>query len=208
MERLTSDTPKGNLQALLNFAYAKDGSVWLRGADDGKDVELCAYIAKYSIEHEICGVGHPGDVIEACGAGDCFCELGALYAAATQAAELRARLKAYEDTGLKPEEIYKLCEMEKRSRMAQMLRWEQAEAEGRLIELPCGADITIERDGFCFKGDHWNPPYLTAFADDPTTRSGERVALFSLEEVKAALEYGRARLVPTREEGGEGDGGP
>lgn len=65
--------------------------------------------------------------------------------------------------------------------------WMMADAEGRLLVLPCSADITIERDGFCFKGDHWNPPYLTAFADDPTTRSGERVALFSPQEVEAAL---------------------
>lgn len=53
------------------------------------------------------------------------------------------RLAAYEDTGLTPEEIYKLCEMEKRSRMAQMLRWEEAEAAGRLLVLPCKPGDTV-----------------------------------------------------------------
>ncbi len=46
------------------------------------------------------------------------------------------RLAAYEDTGMEPEEIYGLCEMDKRSRMAKMLRWEKAERDGRLVVLP------------------------------------------------------------------------
>lgn len=53
------------------------------------------------------------------------------------------RLAAYEDTGLTPEEIQGLCEMDKRSRMAQMLRWEQAEAEGRLLILPCNVGDSV-----------------------------------------------------------------
>lgn len=47
------------------------------------------------------------------------------------------RLSDYEDTGLEPEKIMTLCEMEKRTRMAKMLRWEEAEQEGRLVVLPC-----------------------------------------------------------------------
>ena len=105
MDRLTTDTPHGNFETMMNFAYAKNREVWLRGADDGKDAELCAYIAKRAFYLELCGITNKDDVIEACGAADCFCELGALFAAATQAAELRARLAAYEDTGLEPEEV-------------------------------------------------------------------------------------------------------
>ncbi|MBQ6281494.1 MAG: hypothetical protein IJK69_05505 [Oscillospiraceae bacterium] len=103
MNRLTTDTPHGNFETMMNFAYAKNGEVWLRGADDGQDAELCAYIAKRAFNLELCGITNKDDVIEACGAGDCFCELGALFAAATQAAELRARLAVYEDTELEPE---------------------------------------------------------------------------------------------------------
>ena len=105
MNRLTTDKPHGNCETMMNFAYAKNGEVWLRGADDGKDAELCAYIAKRAFYLELCGITIKDDVIEACGAADCFCELGALFAAATQAAELRARLAAYEDTGLEPEKV-------------------------------------------------------------------------------------------------------
>lgn len=63
---------------------------------------------------------------------------------------LEKRLAAYEDTGLEPEEIMGLCEMDRRAKMADMLRTEeefgvsidrlrelaQAEKEGRLVVLP------------------------------------------------------------------------
>lgn len=88
--------------------------------------------------------------------------------------EIIDRLAAYEDTGLEPE---------------QCARYARADIEGRLLVLPCmGKDVTIERGGLSYKGDHWNPPELTAFAEDPTTRTGKRVALFNMREVKVALE--------------------
>ena len=55
------------------------------------------------------------------------------------------KLAEYEDTGFTPEEICGLCEMDKCSRMAKMLRWEQAEAEGRLMILPCKVGDTAYR---------------------------------------------------------------
>lgn len=71
--------------------------------------------------------------------------------------------------------------------------WMKAESEGRLLVLPCmGKDVTIERGGLSYKGDHWNPPELTAFAEDPTTRTGKRVALFNTREVAIALEERKA----------------
>ena len=42
---------------------------------------------------------------------------------------ITARLAAYEDTGLEPEEI--------RGMMTDWIVWKQAEAEGRLVVLPC-----------------------------------------------------------------------
>lgn len=198
MNRLTTDTPHGNLETMMNFAYAKNGEVWLRGADDGKDAELCAYIAKRAFYLELCGITNKDDVIEACGAADCFCELGALFAAATQAAELRARLAAYEDTGLEPEQCAKYAQAEKEGRYivlkeprsAGVHRLEEiarADIDGRLLVLPCGDDVTLECNSLLYKGDHWNPPTLTAFAADPSTRSGMRVHCFGIEEAEAAL---------------------
>lgn len=51
-------------------------------------------------------------------------------------ASIYERLREFEKIGLEPMEISALCKMEKRSRMAQMLRWEQAAYEGRLLVLP------------------------------------------------------------------------
>lgn len=198
MNRLTTDTPNGNFETMMNFAYAKDGKVWLRGADDGQDAELCAYIAKRAFYLELCGITNKDDVIEACGAADCFCELGALFAAATQAAELRARLAAYEDTGLEPEQCAKYAQAEKEGRyillkdpgtagVHSLEEIARADIEGRLLVLPCGDDVTLEYNGLLYKGDHWNPPTLTAFAANPSTRSGLRLHLFSVEDAEKAL---------------------
>lgn len=54
------------------------------------------------------------------------------------------RLAAYEDTGLDPEEIFGLCSMGRRSKMAKMLRWEEAEKDGRLVVLPPNDPLTLE----------------------------------------------------------------
>lgn len=62
------------------------------------------------------------------------------------------RCAAYEDTGLEPEEINALCEMDRRAKMAEMLRIEesagvsidrlaelaQADRDGRCVVLPAG----------------------------------------------------------------------
>lgn len=47
------------------------------------------------------------------------------------------RLAAYEDTGLTPDEIRVLCNMYNRSTMAKMLRWGDADDDGRLVIFPC-----------------------------------------------------------------------
>ena len=160
MKRLTTDTPHGNFETMMNFAYAKNGEVWLRGADDGKDAELCAYIAKRAFYLDLCEITNKGDVIEACGAADCFCAFGALFAAATQAAELRARLAAYEDTGLEPEQCAKYAQAEKEGRyillkdpgtagVHSLEEIARADIEGRLVVLPCkvGDELWIKRNG-------------------------------------------------------------
>ena len=61
-----------------------------------------------------------------------------------------------------------------------------ADKAGRLVVLPCGTDVELERDGHTFKADHWNHT-LTAFRDAPENKSGKQVALFSIKEAEAAL---------------------
>lgn len=187
MQRFTTDTPNGNLETMMNFAYAKNGEVWLRGADDGKDAELCAYIAKRAFYLELCGITNKDDVIEACGAADCFCELGALFAAATQAAELRARLAAYEDTELEPEEVE---------------RYAKAEKDGRLLVPPCKVGDTVffafENEYiFCGKvsaistcdGTNWfSVRYDSGLRYDHTWDEIGKTAFLTREDAEKALE--------------------
>lgn len=113
--------------------------------------------------------------------------------------EIIDRLASYEDTGLEPEQCAKYAQAEKEGRYivlkeprsAGVHRLEEiarADIEDRLLVLPCGDDVTLEYNGLLYKGDHWNPPTLTAFAADPSTPSGLRLHLFGIEEAEKALE--------------------
>lgn len=144
MSRLTTDNPKTNTETLLNYAFDKENKIYLRESEEG--LELCEYVAG------LCS-GHAGGVSEedimdgAC--MDCRgCSAGALYFCAVQAAELRARLKAYEDTELTPEEVETLHTLTKSypsilGAAYKLKDYEQAEAEGRLIVLPCKVGDTV-----------------------------------------------------------------
>lgn len=106
------------------------------------------------------------------------------------------RLKEYEDAGLEPEEIadfmkrwgraVEIAGLCKKGGIDHLLELKKAEQDGRLVLLPCGTDVELERDGNTFKADHWNHT-LTAFRDAPENKSGKQVALFSIKEAEAAL---------------------
>lgn len=102
MERLTTDNPQGCLQTMLNYAYAKDGKVYLRYGYGEDDIDLCEYISRVAKEK---GCFRSAQEILDGACIECDCETAILYCIATQAAELRGRLAAYEDTGLSPEEV-------------------------------------------------------------------------------------------------------
>lgn len=95
MKRLTTDTPKGNFDKLMNFAFAKDYKAMLSYADGEENVELHAYVSKLAKQK---GINlSPEDIMED-GLMDYPDEdFSVLYYCAVQAAELRARLKLYED---------------------------------------------------------------------------------------------------------------
>lgn len=108
------------------------------------------------------------------------------------------KLARYEDTGLEPEQCAKYAQAEKEGRYivlkepryAGVHRLEEiarADIEGRLVVLPCGDDVTLEYNGLLYKGDHWNPPTLTAFATDPSARFGRRLHWFGVEDAEKAL---------------------
>lgn len=110
---------------------------------------------------------------------------------------LYARLAAYEDTGLTTEEVSDLALQVKTLETIEAMydglgnpehlrELVRAEKDGRLVVLPCGENVELERDGYTFKADHWNHS-LSAFRDAPETNSGKQVALFSIAEVTVAL---------------------
>lgn len=94
MKRLTTDTPQNNTETMLNFAYAKDGRVLLRYGNGRQDIDLCEYIAQETADKG-CHLT-PEEVMEGV-CMECDCNLAILYWVAVQAAELRERLKMYED---------------------------------------------------------------------------------------------------------------
>ena len=98
MKRLTTDHPKTNTEVLLNYAQARDREVVLLYADGRTNVNLYEYIAKLATEK---GCFCTADDVRDGGACscecDCDCEVLILNTVAIQAAELRARLKYYED---------------------------------------------------------------------------------------------------------------
>src|SRR5699024_4337268 len=61
----------------------------------------------------------------------------------------------------------------------------EADREGRCVVIPCNAGTVLPHEGTNYEADHWNI-ILTAFADDPSTKSGHRIKLFSLEEASEA----------------------
>lgn len=111
MKRLTTDAPKTNLESALNLFYAKDGEAWvLRGGSEPAyaDVTLFDYIRSAILntlgpktpildldDEEIGNVLSEGWLFD----GNKTVEgiIATLYTAGWVAAELRARLKMYED---------------------------------------------------------------------------------------------------------------
>lgn len=81
------------------------------------------------------------------------------------------------------------CRKELHEVKSELDKFRKAEQDGRLVVLPLGTDVELERNGYTFKADHWNHS-LTAFRDAPETKSGKQVALFAIEEAEAAMKGG------------------
>lgn len=178
MKRLTTDAPKNNLESALNMFYAKDGETWvLRGGPEPAyaDVTLFDYIRSailnnYSERAPILNLDNDdlGMVISESWLfdGNATIEgiIATLYTAGWVAAELRARLKAYEDTGLDPEEIEKamsdcadtvadnqfaIKDIQDLGGIEHIRELVQAERECRLLLLPCKVGDTVFVVGKC-----------------------------------------------------------
>lgn len=107
MDRLTTNSPETNFETLMNYAYHSDnGQIFLRYAGE-HIVLLTAYMREQCQNRGCCSDKVDAEQLDGF-MGCCNCPLGILYYCAVQAAELRERLSAYEDTGLTPEEIEQL----------------------------------------------------------------------------------------------------
>lgn len=153
MVRLTTDNPTDNIEASLNLFYVRDGDAFIRGggdAPDYADISVTDFIRKAAralcpdmllpesaeeisfamAEYLFDGYEEPSGLV------------ALLYTAAWSYAELRERLKAYEDTGLSPIACEESAKIEKglseggysTSRMVELMC---ADQEGRVVVLPC-----------------------------------------------------------------------
>lgn len=165
MKRLTTDTPKDNLEAALNLFYIKDHETWVRGGGPGPeyaDVSLFSFIRDVVKTH-IPDVELPEDdddlsnmmpewLMDGIDSAEGIVAL--LYTAAWAYAELRHKLMRYEDTGLEPEDIkkheaaYNECLTRTYGPFKQKIsQWLQAEQDGKLVVIPWAAgDVIYEAD--------------------------------------------------------------
>ena len=116
MKRLTTDTPKNNLQAALNLFYIKDYETWVRGYGPAPEyADVCLFgLTRDIVKTHIQDVELPEDdddlsnmmpewLMDGIDSAEGIVAL--LYTAAWAYAELRHKLMRYEDTGLEPEEV-------------------------------------------------------------------------------------------------------
>lgn len=151
MKRMTTDRPQDNVQSTLNLFYIKDKETWIRGggpAPEYKDVTLDDFMRR-QIKARL-PIDAPEDWKEFSAMmaewlmDDPESETGMLalmYAAAWGFAEIRERLKRYEDTGAMPDVLEELLggltRIEKLGGWDLVDRWVKAASEGRLVELKC-----------------------------------------------------------------------
>ena len=163
MERLTKDDVKqmGMTDLARNQVFIKDGEAWCR--DFEREISARDFI------REICKLNgikcsqdtddfdedmmdmlqYSTDTIEGV--------IAIFYTALWGFAEVRENLKAYEDTGLTPEEFTDLqsCLEDEAgtggagaigliSDLIELMKYRKLEAEGRLIKLPCDEGNTIQ----------------------------------------------------------------
>lgn len=160
MHRLTTDNPTDNIEASLNLFYVRDGDAFIRGggdAPDYADISVTDFIRKTAralcpdmllpesaeeisfamAEYLFDGYEEPSGLI------------ALLYTAAWSYAELRERLKAYEDTGLSPEKVSWMKEVVEAafdndtSRIERAHNLHVADKEGRVVVLPRKVGDTV-----------------------------------------------------------------
>lgn len=156
--RLTTDTPKNNLEMALNLFYVKDKEVWVRGyGKNGADISL------FDLSRDLTRWNCPYVDLDI--SDDSFSTMMAewlwedvesfehilalLYQAAWVCAELREHLKQFEDTGLTPEQcenakvIIESAFSDDTSKAERIRELLKADKAGRVVVLPCKVGETV-----------------------------------------------------------------
>lgn len=153
MERLTTNNPKNNTDTAMNLFYVKDGQTWVRGGGPEPDYQDCTlydYI-RSTLNGVMALPGMPIREIPDEEIGELMTEwlmdghcsisglVAHLYTAAWAFAELRERLKKYEDTGLEPDTVSKIRDvvLDVSGDIDHLRELVQSEKNGQLVVLPC-----------------------------------------------------------------------
>jgi hypothetical protein len=203
--RLTTDTPKNNLEMELNLFYVKDKEVWVRGyGKNGADISL------FDLSRDLTRWNCPYVDLDI--SDDSFSTMMAewlwedveslehvlalLYQAAWVCAELREHLKQFEDMGISPQACAETREIEETlsgwdysiSRMVELMK---ADVEGRVVVLPCKVGDTVWRIKRTFETyPDKSKPYIEpdAFLLQDVFNIGKNVFLTREEAEKALRE--------------------
>lgn len=127
MIRYTTDNPKTNVENMLNLAFAKDGLVNIRGMSESFMQYISNACRKYGCSFFDFNDEEIAETITECAFSNPYCPIFLLFTVSTQAAELRERLKRYEDSGFNPEEIKRIADAIERTELSVALS--KAEAE-------------------------------------------------------------------------------
>ena len=107
MNKLVNDNPETNMEVMMNLAFVKNKEVWIWGGGaDGKDCTLVDFSRRMCMCNPECQFddGFPSDSNDLDAIGDMYmdcsmtgCPIGTAYFIAIQAAELRERLRKFEN---------------------------------------------------------------------------------------------------------------
>lgn len=108
MKRLTNDNPQDNVSSALNLFYVKDGWTWVRGGGPGPDyadISLNDYVRMIARDHGLEIAKSSNDDEISCEMAELLFDgtstvegiVATLYTAGWAFAELRERLKRYEE---------------------------------------------------------------------------------------------------------------